>query len=122
MNIDVVEKPLCNVLYRQSSLETRLSPIHLTDEESSDEEENVEPKIVDCKIKASQHIKEADELENLIIGVQQFETLNRVIVTELSKEINKTNEKNTFIYNGDDYAYIHKPEFSAGRLKGKRVK
>ncbi|XP_015833424.2 beta-parvin isoform X2 [Tribolium castaneum] len=53
---EFIEKPPCQILYRQSSLETRLSPVHLSEEssESSDEEvENVNttPKIVNVKIK-----------------------------------------------------------------------
>lgn len=51
---DVIEKPSCTVLYRQSSLETRLSPIDLSEEQDSDEEhqcEIINPKIVDVKYK-----------------------------------------------------------------------
>ncbi|KAJ8956973.1 hypothetical protein NQ318_012137 [Aromia moschata] len=60
---DLVEKPVSAVLYRQSSLETRLSPVHLSDEsdlESSDEEKNTDtnPKIVDYTVKSEESKKD----------------------------------------------------------------
>lgn len=56
MTDDIIEKPSCKILYRQSSLETRLSPIHLSENSSSESEDEGEkdekaPKIVECKPK-----------------------------------------------------------------------
>lgn len=48
MNEDIIEKPVCRILYRQSSLETRLSPINLAEEYDSEDDirENRNPKII----------------------------------------------------------------------------
>ncbi|XP_068900617.1 beta-parvin [Tenebrio molitor] len=51
-----VEKPICQVLYRQSSLETRLSPVHLSEESSESSDDELKdlasaPRIVDVKMK-----------------------------------------------------------------------
>lgn len=58
MEDDIIEKPTERCLYRQSSLETRLSPIHLSEESDSDNscDEEIEkicrtPKIIDSILK-----------------------------------------------------------------------
>lgn len=54
MDDDIVEKPVQRLLFRQSSLETRLSPVHLSEDSGSDTEEVSKPKIVDVIRKSSQ--------------------------------------------------------------------
>lgn len=70
MEDNIIEKPITQVLYRQSSLETRLSPVHLSEEssDSNDEVENIssKPKIVDVKFKTPfpQRTEEEEEEES----------------------------------------------------------
>ncbi|KAJ8970614.1 hypothetical protein NQ314_001149 [Rhamnusium bicolor] len=57
MSDDIIEKPECRVLYRQSSLETRLSPVHLSEEsnsESDDDEKKINRNIVQSEIENTQ--------------------------------------------------------------------
>lgn len=105
MDADIIEKPSSKILYRQSSVETRLSPVHLSDEDTSDEE-NVIPKIIDYKLKPFGHLNETRHVE---------------CVTELSTEINLLNTKNVSgnnDSNNSETVYRYQQEFSAGKLKG----
>ncbi|GLV32115.1 parvin [Carabus blaptoides fortunei] len=64
MDDDIVEKPVQRLLFRQSSLETRLSPVHLSEDSGSDTEDVSKPKIVDVVRKSSRSsetIPDADE-------------------------------------------------------------
>lgn len=85
MDDDIIEKPVCNTLYRQSSIEIRLSPAHLSDGDISDDNdnENEKPKIVDVKFKKSQDCSdEKGEFKK---------NLETKLVLELNKNSGKTN-------------------------------
>ncbi|KAJ8924807.1 hypothetical protein NQ315_000961 [Exocentrus adspersus] len=77
MSDDIIEMPSCRILYRQSSLETRLSPVHLSDASSSDSEQSegelkerqTVPIIVECKIKEDRErpdLKFKEELSDVL--------------------------------------------------------
>lgn len=91
---DIVEKPVCKILFRQSSLETRLEPANLSDENSSDDNDDDEkerPKIVNYQFKSP-------------TGNGTLETISETKADEIvyrHREISSTEE------------------FSAGTLKGK---
>lgn len=61
-NEEGFQRPICQVLYRQCSYETRLSPVHLSEEESSSEE-NGEPKIVEFKAKINKECKTREKID-----------------------------------------------------------
>lgn len=106
--------PTTRVLYRQSSVETRLSPIHLSEEDESDDEN---PKVVFMKKKTSgaDIDKEnfADELQKkLVMGSKDPGNTNK-LVNELvdtnvyAKEI----EKEVQMFKEDEFSEI-------GSIKG----
>lgn len=93
---DIVEKPVCKILFRQSSLETRLEPADLSDENSSDDNDDDEkelPKIVNYQFKSP--VESSGTLETI------SETNKADEIEYRNREINSTEE------------------FSAGTLKGK---
>lgn len=137
MDEDIVEKPVCNILYRQSSIETRLSPAHLSEEGSSDDNEDEVsrvPKVVDYKLKnVENNADKTDSLRDEKICSdletkkyqQSTENTDKII---LSKEGN-VSEGNSFSEsvhqdNFRDYSSSYnsnKSEFSSGTLKGKTL-
>lgn len=100
MDEDLIEKPICKILYRQSSLETRLSPVNLAEENDSEDENNCEnrnpkivqvvpklaPVIIDKKdIETESNVKKIGaQLENIIIDSVVKNTVNKD-VTKSSK-------------------------------------
>lgn len=92
MSDDFIEKPSCKILYRQSSLETRLSPIHLSEKSSSESEdegeknEKVTPKIVEYKSKLPKDSDSANNQEAQLNFSNQFKD-------ELNQKLNKSLQK-----------------------------
>ncbi|KAG5889947.1 hypothetical protein JTB14_018842 [Gonioctena quinquepunctata] len=81
MNEEIIEKPECQVLYRQSSLETRLEPVNQFDENEESDYEDGEtlPKIVDYTVK-----KDATTREDYVGG---HITQNLIFEDDLNKII-----------------------------------
>lgn len=139
MDDDIIEKPSCKILYRQSSIETRLSPIHLSEDDidisdASDEEEKTVPKIVKFKLKSTEEDPEETESNN----VNQNKTYNHEAkkVSNLKEKYEEPNSlhrnsiRNEILpeeippeHNKQESSASSKPtekEFSAGVLKGSR--
>lgn len=136
MDEDIVEKPVCNILYRQSSLETRLTPAQLSEEDSSDDNEDEVskvPKIIDYKLKTPE--PNTDETDSF-----GGETVSRASETKKDSEEDKNADKSTLL-NESNVSEVtgigeslqqnrdnptlgpnsNKQEFSAGTLKGKTI-
>ncbi|CAH1155593.1 unnamed protein product [Phaedon cochleariae] len=94
MEEEIIEKPSIRNLYRQSSSETRLSPVHLSQEESSDsDDDHSQPKIVDCTMKTDiqgiYQVKQKDQFKMDLeekLGNKMHEPEFRIIVKSKSSE------------------------------------
>lgn len=129
MDEDIVERPVCNILYRQSSIETRLSPTHLSDEDSSDDsvdEVSTAPKVVDYQLKSDANYPgQVDSLgaEKLCSSSENKEN-SKPNGTADNLFLNKSNVSqgigiNESLHHDNRDLYADKQEFSSGTLKGK---
>lgn len=102
---DFIEKPSCQILYRQSSLETRLSPVHLSEEssESSDDEVkniNSVPRIVNVQMKTPQGTKKKNNEEQEVTK-ESFDNKEQEVKKEDNEEQEvkkEDNDKLTAVY------------------------
>lgn len=137
MDEDIVEKPVCSILYRQSSIETRLSPAHLSEEDSSDDnqdEESTVPKVVDYKLKNVEiNSDQADSLrdEKFCSDLEtkkvphSTKNVDRIVLSEEDSVsdgncVSENLPEEDFRHNASVYS-SDKPKFSAGTLKGKTI-
>lgn len=75
-----MEKAITQVLYRQSSLETRLSPIADSDISSSSEDDTVAaPRIIGAKLKANAIKSELKDENNAANKSDKFQTPTSLI-------------------------------------------
>lgn len=134
MDDDIEERPVCNILYRQSSIETRLSPVHLSDDGSSDDDSDDKvstvPKVVDYKLKPGAN--DPDQANSLVDeklcnssnmkenNSKPNENRNELILNEsiASKDIdiNESVHRDSRDFSSSN---SNNEEFSAGILKGK---